>query len=125
MNDTKGGIQMAITSKKIDVWAKKKKTAKLIKASSPNQTPEIRIAAIKALGNIENEAVMNKLIEYLRDPDPQIRLHSVEALGNIGNPRSKEFVLYTSNNDYDEDVRKYAVEALRKIKDKIQNEEEQ
>lgn len=112
---------MGISVKKIEKWERKKKAAKLIKALDSNDK-EIRMAAIKALGSIEEENSVNTLVGLLRDTDPDIRAAAVESLGKVGNSRSVEFVRYTVNNDSDENVRQKAGIALNLLKEKVEQE---
>lgn len=112
---------MAVTVKKVEKWAQKKKVNKLIKALSDDNT-EVRIAVIKALGTTKDENAMNILISLLKDPDVSIRINAVEALGSIGNSRSIEFVRQLWNNDNNEMVQAKAKWAINEIKQNMTEE---
>ncbi|HHV59374.1 MAG TPA: HEAT repeat domain-containing protein [Clostridiaceae bacterium] len=112
---------MGISVSKVEKWAKKKKTAKLVKFAESDDK-DIRVAIAKGLGTIETEDSANGLVNMLRDPDPDVRIAAAESLGTVGNSRSIEFVRYIVNNDTDENVRKAAGEALNRLKEKINKE---
>lgn len=109
---------MAISVKKVQKWAEKKKVSKLLKALSVNDV-EIRIAAIEALGKTKDENAMNTLITLFKDPNALIRANAAEALGNIGNGRTLEFVRQLWNTDSDENVREKAKKAINDIKENM------
>ncbi len=114
---------MAVTVEKINKWAEKDKTKKIVKAlSSPSL--DLRIAGIQALGTIDDEESLNTLIMVLRERDPVIRAAASEALGNLGNLRAKEFVRKLSVNDDDKNVREKALGAVNKLQE-VQVEVEQ
>ena len=106
---------MSITIKKVEGWAAKKKTPKLLKALSADGL-DVRISAIKALGTIQDENVMHSLIALLKDPNASIRGSAVEALGILGNGRSLEFVRQLWMNEQDSEVLEKARQAIVKIK---------
>ena len=114
---------MAVTVEKINKWAEKSKTKKIVKVLS-NPNLEMRIAAIQALGTVDDEESLNTLIMVLRERDPVIRANAAEALGNLGNLRAKEFVRKLSVNDEDENVREKALAAVNKLQE-VQVEVEQ
>lgn len=113
---------MALTIKKVEKWAEKKKVPKLIKALSVNDI-ELRVAVIKALSTTNDENAMNALITLLKDPDPCIRLNTVEALGIMGNGRSLEFLRQLWNSESDEIIREKAKKALGAIREKMATKE--
>ncbi len=113
---------MALSIKKVEKWAQKKKVDKLLKALSTEDI-EVRIAVIKALGATKTENAMNALIPLLNHADPQIRLNTVEALGIIGIGRSLEFVRQLWNSEANEEVREKAKLAMNAIKENSQKEE--
>lgn len=115
---------MAVDLQKIEKWKQKGKVAKLIKVLSEKNL-DLRLAAIEALGSIEDNDAMNNLILALRDPNPSIRAAAADALGNMGNQRSIEFVRKLSVNDENEDVREKASRAFLKIKERVEEKEEQ
>lgn len=113
---------MAVSIKKVEKWAQKKKVSKLLKVL-PDVDAETRIAILKALGTTNDEKAMYTLINYLREPDASIRYTAVEALGIMGNGRALEFVRQLWNNETDKTVREKAEWALREIKAKLITEE--
>lgn len=113
---------MAITVEKLQKWASKKKTPKLIKTLSSSDV-NIRVATIKALGLIKNEDSMNALIPLLNDPLPEIRASAAEALGNVGIARSLEFIRQLWLNEENELVREKAKWAMNQIKSQVAQEE--
>lgn len=113
---------MALSIKKVEKWAQKKKVDKLLKALSTEDI-EVRIAVIKALGATKTENAMNALIPLLNNADPRIRLNTVEALGTIGIGRSLEFVRQLWNSEANEEVREKAKLAMNAIKENSKKEE--
>jgi FOG: HEAT repeat len=114
---------MAVTIKKVEKWAQKKKVAKLLKVLPDVTEIEVRVAILKALGTTTDERAMHTTILYLRDPDPTVRYTAVESLGNMANGRALEFVRQMWNNEADENIRKKAEWAIHEIKAKMVNEE--
>lgn len=114
---------MAVTIKKVEKWAQKKKIAKLLKVLPDVTEAEIRIAILKALGTTKDERAMHTTILYLRDADPTVRYTAVESLGNMANGRALEFIRQMWNTETDENVRKKAEWAISEIKTKMVNEE--
>lgn len=114
---------MAVTVQKVEKWAQKKKLSKIIKALSTDNI-EVRLAVIKALGEVGDENAMHQLISLLKDPDPTIRTAVLEALGTMGNGRSLEFIKQLWNNDSDEQVREKAKWAINAIREKVAVETE-
>jgi len=113
---------MAITKKKVEKWAQKKNTGKLLKAITVEDA-EIRVSVIKALGETKDENAMYTLINLLKDPDAVIRAAAVDALGVMANGRSLEFVRQLWNIETDESVREKAKSAISNIKANMANEE--
>ncbi len=109
---------MAVSQRKIDKWAKKKKIAKLHKALS-DKDPQIRVAVVEAFGTIDHDDARNNIIAALRDPEPIVRAAAVTALAKIGNDRVLEFVRKVSIDDTDETVRAKATNAYATLKARI------
>ena len=76
-----------------------------------DNTIEVRIAAIKALGRIGTSQAVKALSGTLRDGGPIIRQVSVEALGEIGSPEAID-ILSVASSDWSFDIREAAVNAL-------------
>ena len=51
-----------------------------------DKEPEIRGAAAKALGHLQDKRVVEPLIKMLRDPVPLARAMAAEALGQLREP---------------------------------------
>lgn len=113
---------MAISLKKVEKWAQKKKVDKLLKALSCDDR-EIRVAVIKALGDSKNESAMHTLISLLKDPDVSVRIAVLEALGTMSNGRSLEFIKQLWNNESDENVKEKAKWAINEIKKNMVTED--
>lgn len=113
---------MAVTVEKLEKWAQKSKTSKIIKTLSVDNK-DLRIAAIKTLGTTKDEVSMNELISLLKDPDVSIRTTAIEALGTMGNSRSLEFIRQLWDTEKDEQVRETIRLAINKIKKKMADEE--
>lgn len=111
-----------VSEEKIKKWTQKGKVNKVIKAAD-DQKPNIRKAAISALGEIDHEDSFNKLVRILRDPDPEIRGLAAKALGIQANPLAVEHLRHVATNDESDDVRNNAVEALKMVD--VQTEEEE
>lgn len=94
--------------------------------------PDIRMAAIRALGAMENRAAIPTLIEYLDDDDTVVRMESVRALANIASSKLdsvKEAHMVTNEvsnseilqkiseklEDEQPSVRKYAADAITSL----------
>ena len=100
-----------ITEQKLEKWSKKGNAAKLIKASS-NSNSSLRLAAVKAMGNVDNENVINALITMLRDRNPEVRIASIDSLGKINSKVAVEYIR-SLISDTDEKVSQKAREALK------------
>ena len=78
--------------------------------------PPLSIAALKALGEIEDEDAVATLAESLTNPSPVVRLAAVESLARVGN-ESVFRRLRPLREDEDERVAAAAVEALQALGD--------
>lgn len=103
-----------VSEEKIKKWTQKGKVNKVIRATEDSK-PNIRKAAISALGEIDHEDSFNTLVSTLRDPNPEIRGLAAESLGIQGNPLAVEHLRHISANDEDEKVREIALEAFKKV----------
>jgi len=63
-----------------------------------NKRTDIRIETIRALGQVGNHEVMERLKESLVDTDKQIRLVSAEALARLGEEKWKKWVTGSDND---------------------------
>ncbi|HHY83376.1 MAG TPA: HEAT repeat domain-containing protein [Clostridiales bacterium] len=80
-----------ISEEKIAKWGEKGKGAKLIKAAM-SRKPNIRLAAVKAMGNVDDEQVFNLLITCLRDRSPEIKIAAMESLKKLNSKNAVEHV---------------------------------
>jgi len=102
-----------ITEQKIEKWKSKNNVNKIIEAMN-NKNNAVRLSAIKAGATMKNEKIYNELIIFLNDPDSAIRACTVDALGDMMYSRAQDHLSYVSENDSDENVRKKALEAMKK-----------
>lgn len=111
-----------VSEEKIQRWTEKGRVNRVLKAAE-NPKPNIRRAAIEALGKLNTEESFNSLVLALRDSDPEIRRLATKALGVQGNPLAVEHLRHVSLRDGDDEVKKLAVEALRRIDVPLEEEE--
>jgi len=98
---------------KVEAWTKGKKVDKLVKAST-HADQEIRIAAIKGLGTIDDDKAVNALISALRNRDPKTRIAVIEALANTGKAVVVEHIR-SLVSDTDQEVSQKAKDTLKSI----------
>jgi HEAT repeat protein len=55
-----------------------------------SDSPEVRAAAAKACGELENQDALDEMIELLDDPEQMVRLAVVAALGQIGGKQASK-----------------------------------
>ncbi|NMA94684.1 MAG: HEAT repeat domain-containing protein [Clostridiales bacterium] len=112
-----------ISEEKIQKWTQKGKINNVLRAAD-NTKPEIRKAAITALGEFDVDEAFNYLVVTLRDPNPEIRILAAKALGTQGKALAVEHLRHVSLKDDDEEVKKVAVDALKAIDVPLVDEEE-
>ncbi|MFW9898714.1 MAG: HEAT repeat domain-containing protein [Candidatus Thorarchaeota archaeon] len=89
-------------------------------ATDPNA--EVRKEAVDTLGNFGDKKVLGVLTYImLHDPDPEVRREAVDELGDLHHPYSLE-TLAKALKDESPEVRKEAIEGLKKIKKKVKEE---
>ena len=93
---------------KIEKLVKRAKSEKII-AFMNDKDPEVRKAAIAALGKLSDDKAVNTLIDLLRSSDPDTRIDAVKALGDMAlrerkEPQSKTHLQYLRNTEKDERV---------------------
>ena len=76
----------------------------------------VRKYVIEVLGNIEEQAALEPLIELLKDPNDEIRANSAWSLGKLENKKAFE-PLIKSLNDKCNEVRENSAWALGKLND--------
>ncbi|MFX1393418.1 MAG: HEAT repeat domain-containing protein [Promethearchaeota archaeon] len=83
---------------------------------------EVRKEAVDTLGNFGDKKVLGVLTYVmLHDPDPDVRKEAVDELGDLHHPYSLE-TLAKALKDESAEVRKEAIEGLKKIKKKVKEE---
>jgi HEAT repeat protein len=105
--------QQQLTEADVDEMEGKKDTKALLKALQYKEDPSVRQKAAQALGNMRDPALIEPLIDALRDESWQVRWDAAEALSKVGKPAVEPLILLLK--DQDADVREKAAEALRKI----------
>lgn len=88
----------------------------LCSVAQKNDSVNVRVIAIQALGEIGDESVVSILNETIRDQKPEVRAAFIRALGKIGNS-TVSHLLREFLNDSDATVRVAVIRALGKIKD--------
>jgi len=76
---------------------------------------EVRIAAARALGEVQNAAAVDALLDEMADDNPAVRAAAAEALGRINSQKSVDTLSRACAEDPDENVRKAATAALRRV----------
>jgi HEAT repeat protein len=80
-----------VSEDKIAKWGEKGKAANLVKAAG-SKKENLRLAAAKAMGNVDDEQVYNSLIALLRDRNPEIRMAVLDSLRKLNNKNAIEYV---------------------------------
>jgi HEAT repeat protein len=75
--------------------------------------PEVRAAALRALGALADPATVETILNHFNDPSSSVRAAAVLAAGNIPNERVAAWLGDVIHKDDDPDVRAAAVAALR------------
>ena len=104
----------ASKASKIEKYAQKKNSAKLIPLLKDSKT-EIHIQAIKALGTISDDKAVNELIALLSDPDPAIRLEVIKSMGNMGNQSIKSHLQHLIQVESDETMKQAIRDSIARI----------
>lgn len=90
--------------------------SRLMVVLNTDKDDSLRAEAVRALGSIQNEKVIEPLMEALNNESAHARALAAEALGNHANPRAVNALL-ARLTDSDSIVRMRAAEALGKIGD--------
>ena len=91
-------------------WVTARKFARALKADRP----ELRMAAAKALGGLDDASGLQHLVEALDDEDPRVRLRACQACGTFADPRSVP-ALSERLDDGDPRVKRAAANALGNV----------
>ena len=90
----------------------------LIAAGSRDGKPEVRLAAVAALGELDDPRAVAALSKALReDPDPEVRRMAAWALGELEDPRGVPALVEALRTDQSDEVRSTAAWALGEIED--------
>lgn len=81
-----------------------------------NPDKEIRFKALEALWGYTGDAVLNAVVNRLKDDDELVRISAVEALGEMRNSRGKQHLM-NALTDVEEIVRREAAEGLGELGD--------
>jgi len=108
-------MAFGISVEKLDQWAKKSKTAKII-PHTKSKDKTIRLAAIRALGVSGGEEAFNKLTQFLNSSDAQDRATAAEALGVLGLPQASSFLSYYIDRETDSKVLQAMKTAMTKLR---------
>jgi len=79
--------------------------AGLVKALGYHKNPDIRKAAVRALGAVAHPAAFDPLVALLKDESPAIRGLAIEALGRLGDARAVPILVHR--------IRKQGADAAR------------
>lgn len=88
----------------------------LLRAARSEHRP-LRLAALEAVSEIEDSAVVPVLLANIEDADPELRMRMIEALGELKAEQALP-ALRRALNDPVAEVRRAAVEALAEIADR-------
>ncbi len=77
----------------------------------------LQVAALNALGQIQDERILNLLIPALKSPDHAVCVAAIEALTNFGGPKAADAVASSLQNP-DHRVRVAAAEAVARLETK-------
>lgn len=106
---------------KIQKLVQKGKSDKLV-ALTGNKDPEVRQAAIRALGEIGDEQSLNTLVVLIRSDNPDDRAEAVRSLGELAikdsrNTAAKTHLQHLKTNEKEPVVIKALEETMNKISD--------
>lgn len=102
------------TIEKIQKFAEKKKSAKIIKFLDASE-PEVVVAALEALAEVRDEDSVNSIAGMIDNAAPQVRMASAKALGEIGTEYAKTYLQHRAAVEQDEKVKEAIKDALHAI----------
>lgn len=103
---------------KIEKYAQKGNAEKL-KAMVNDKKPEVRLAAIDALGRCTDEVAFNTLTTLINAPDAETRIHVVRALAATKQPKVRAFLEHREDLEKDEKVKAVIAEICKGTKSSI------
>ena len=91
----------------------KKRLLKVIRAAVKDVEPEVRIAAVWALIEIEETKTLNQSLDLLRDPVAKVREAAARAMGRFGSEKTLDqlFAVLQDENEV-QDVRLAAIKGM-------------
>jgi HEAT repeat protein len=104
--------------KKIESYAKKGRSAKLIGLLN-DKKQDVRLAAIKALGGIGDDTSVNNLIVLMADPDPVIRKQVAVSMGDTGKDVCKTHLQSRVSVEKDEAVLEAVHDSIMRISKEV------
>lgn len=103
---------------KIEKYAQKGNAEKL-KTMVNDKKPEVRLAAIDALGHCTDEVAFNTLTTLINTPDAETRIHVVRALAATKQPKVRAFLEHREDLEKDEKVKAVIAEVCKGTKSSI------
>jgi hypothetical protein len=91
-------------------WADAGRVSELTKSLS-SSSEKTRIAAVAALGRLEDKAALKPLVNALHDPNAQVRAIAAAALGKLGHKAALPALKTAADEDPDEKVKEHARDA--------------
>lgn len=103
--------------KKIEKLTAKKQVSPLV-ALTGDKSEEVRLAAIRALGAIDDDASFNALVPLVHASDASARKAAAEALAALGRPAGRVHIEHQMRVEKDSQVLSAMQTALGRIKEK-------
>ena len=96
-----------------------KGNAEKLKGMVNDKKPEVRLAAIDALGRCSDEVAFNTLTTLINTPDAETRIHVVRALAATKQPKVRAFLEHRKELETDEKVKAVIAEVNKTAKSSI------
>ena len=112
---------MGLFGSKLDTIEKlaQKGNAEKLKGMVNDKKPEVRLAAIDALGRCSDEVAFNTLTTLINAPDAETRIHVVRALAATKQPKVRAFLEHRKELETDEKVKAVIAEVNKTAKSSI------
>lgn len=81
-----------------------------------DKKPDVRMAAIDALGKCSGDTAFNAIVPLIHNPAADVRIHAADALGHMNQSRSRPFLEHQLAQESDKSVIKAIDAALASIK---------